>query len=475
MSAENLLVVSDLHFGEQLLPGAQEDRRRAVELADQAFREFLRYHAARRQHGRPWRLVIAGDMFDFMSVVVPAGDHGPASDDEKRFGLHRGARAGVERMRQIGLAHHAVFRELVRFAAAGHRVDIVAGNHDIELILPEVVAELRAQLAIAGATDREQARIAVVPWFVHVPGVAWIEHGHHYDEGCSFEFNLAPCDPDDGKVLHNADYAAIRYLSTALPGVDASAVEEWSFWGFLAFGLSLGALGFYRILAAYTRFVGSLIRVRGLHRSVAKRSERRRQHASRIAGMASSSGVAEETLHAVDRLSRTPLTTSWKRLGRMLMLDRCGVMFSSALAIVALLVLVPLGWAIAGAGLIAGAAFGASRVLGRHLVTSQLPIRSIPKRLQKIVQAPVIVFGHTHDPRWQSIHGAGAVYVNSGTWLPATRPGLRRAFTHVMISPRDQQAPKVELRQWRDGAPMPFSVADDAQAALPMPVTVVGV
>jgi hypothetical protein len=165
----------------------------------------------------------------------------------------------------------------------------------------------------------------------------------------------------------------------------------------------------------------------------------------------------------------------------MLMLDRCGVMFSSALAILALLVLVPLGWAIAGAGIIAAAAFGASTVLGRQLVTSQLPLRSIPKRLHRIVQAPVIVFGHTHDPRWQSIPGTdrsgspGAVYVNAGTWLPATRPGLRRAFTHVMISPRDQQAPTVELRQWRDGAPMPFSVADDAHAALPIPVTVVGV
>ena len=54
------------------------------------------------------------------------------------------------------------------------------------------------QLATAGADARALARIAVVPWFVYVPGVAWIEHGHVYDEGCSFEFNLAPMDPKDG-------------------------------------------------------------------------------------------------------------------------------------------------------------------------------------------------------------------------------------------------------------------------------------
>jgi len=35
----NLLVVSDLHFGEELLPGASPERRRAVELASTAFRE----------------------------------------------------------------------------------------------------------------------------------------------------------------------------------------------------------------------------------------------------------------------------------------------------------------------------------------------------------------------------------------------------------------------------------------------------
>ena len=67
----NILVVSDLHFGEELLPGASIGRRRAVELASSAFREFLRYHTVRRRDGRPWRLVINGDFFDFMSVVIP--------------------------------------------------------------------------------------------------------------------------------------------------------------------------------------------------------------------------------------------------------------------------------------------------------------------------------------------------------------------------------------------------------------------
>jgi hypothetical protein len=93
------------------------------------------------------------------------------------------------------------------------------------------------------------------------------------------------------------------------------------------------------------------------------------------------------------------------------------------------------------------------------MVASQLPMRGVPRRLAPLVNAPVIVFGHTHDPRVQP--EGGHVYVNAGTWLPATKPGLRKSFTHVLIQPRPGSAPEVELRQWRDGASLPFAVAEE--------------
>src|ERR1041384_7338316 len=174
----NILVLSDLHFGEELLPGASPERRRAIELGDAAFREFLRYHAVRRRDGRTWRLVIAGDLFDFMSVVVSGTKDRPAkSADERHFGLGRGVQPGVERMRRICEAHRGLLGELVRFAAAGHTIDILVGNHDIELLAREVVDELMRRLAAAGGDNRALARIGVLPWFIYLPGVCWIEHG----------------------------------------------------------------------------------------------------------------------------------------------------------------------------------------------------------------------------------------------------------------------------------------------------------
>ena len=460
----NILVVSDLHFGEELLPGASQERRRAVELGASAFREFLRYHSVRRRDGRPWRLVIAGDLFDFMSVVIPGTKDRPAKTaDERRFGLARGAQAGVARMRLICDAHRPVLAEMGRFAAAGHTIEILIGNHDVELLSADVVAELMRQLAAAGADDRARPRITVVPWFVFVPGVCWIEHGHVYDEGCSFEFNLAPMDPKDGWLIYNADYAAIRYLGSAVPELDPHGIEEWGLWGYTRYTMGLGLRSGSQVWVAYARFVSALFAARRLHRSFKRSDRRRREHRTRLAEVARAGGISLETAGAIDRLARTPLTVSGRRLGRMLMLDRFGIGAGSFVALVLLLLLAPLGWAALGAIAVIAAAVTLTRWLGQHMVTSQLPMRAVPQRLRGLVDAPVVVFGHTHDPRWQKLR-SGGLYVNTGTWLPATRPGLRRSFTFVLIQPPAQAdaPPSVELRQWREGVSQSFDAGAGA-------------
>jgi UDP-2,3-diacylglucosamine pyrophosphatase LpxH len=467
--ASNILVVSDLHFGEELLPGATPERRQAVEIGARAFRDFLHYHTSRRLGGRPWRLVIAGDLFDFMSVVVPGTPDLPAkTHDERRYGLDRTPASSVIRMRRICENQPGLIADMVRFAAAGHSIDIVVGNHDIELLMPEVCAELDRQFRKAGASDAAAARIRIVPWFIYVPGVAWIEHGHVYDEGCSFEFNLSPADPHNGRVLMNADYAAIRYFATTVPEIDPHGIEEWGFWGFMQYGWDIGARSFLRLWGGYGRFAAALVRARTAHRSHRGRDSRRRAHRERLGQVAEAGGISVETASAIDRLARTPMTTSWRRLGRMLMLDKFGVGIGLTLIILALLLLMPFLWALLGAGIAFGGAAYLHRWLGKHMVTSQLPMRAVPMRIRKLVDAPIVVFGHTHDPRWQPLRDGG-LYLNSGTWLPATRPGLRRSFTHILIQPRVQGGPLVELRQWREGTSQPFDAKADLGAGVTMP------
>ena len=133
------------------------------------------------------------------------------------------------------------------------------------------------------------------------------------------------------------------------------------------------------------------------------------------------------------------------------------------------MIAVSLGWALLGAAVVVLAAAALTRWLGRHMVTSQLPMRAVPQRLRKLVDAPVVVFGHTHDPRWQKLR-SGGLYINAGTWLPATRPGLRRSFTFVLIQPDASSAapgpPTVELRQWREGVSQPFDVGPSIGTSL---------
>ena len=147
------------------------------------------------------------------------------------------------------------------------------------------------------------------------------------------------------------------------------------------------------------------------------------------------------------------------------MLDRFGIGIGSAVAILVLLLAVSLGWALVGAAVVVLVAAAITRWLGRHMVTSQLPMRSVPQRLRKLVDAPVVVFGHTHDPRWQKLR-TGGLYINAGTWLPATRPGIRRSFTFVLIQPRDAGPPAVELRQWREGVSQAFDAGANLGAGV---------
>ncbi|HEY5920149.1 MAG TPA: hypothetical protein VIV11_00705 [Kofleriaceae bacterium] len=464
----NILVVSDLHFGEELLPGATTERRHAVELGARAFRDFLRYHASRRLGGRPWRLVIAGDLFDFMSIVVPGTRELPArTHDERRFGLDRGRRAGVYRMQRICENHRELLADMARFAAAGHYIDIIVGNHDLELLDPAVADELIYQLRLAGADERSAPRIRVVPWFVYEPGVAWIEHGHVYDEACSAEFNQAPYDAN-GRLIPNADFAATRYLATAVPEIDPHGIEEWSFWGYIRYGWDVGMRNLGALLVSYGRFSASLIKSHVAHKSFKGRDHRRRTHRERVRQIADDNGVAHDTLFAIDRLARTPMTLSFRRLGRMLMLDRFGTYVGAFLLLFLLWVLAPILWALLGTVAVIGGAVALQTWLGKHHVTSQLPMRAVPMRIKKLVDAPVIVFGHTHDPRWQPLR-SGGLYINCGTWLPATRPGLRRSFTHALIQPRAGALPLVELRQWRDGVSTPFDAGADLGAGVTAP------
>jgi UDP-2,3-diacylglucosamine pyrophosphatase LpxH len=475
------LVVSDLHLGEDLLPGASEENKSAVAMAGTAFCEFLRHHARFRVDGRPWRLVINGDLFDFMSVRV---DEVPLRPGEASHSLGAGRRedASIVRMRVMGARYRSVFAQMMRFAGAGHRIEIIIGNHDQELMWPSVWAELQKALVAACPTgvdaDAALARIGLHRWFIHEPGVAWIEHGHQYDDACAFEFNLASTDPRTAELVTNVDYAALRYISAAAPDVDTHGTEEWSFGGYLRFVSSRGPAALAHYVASYARFVRALFAARRVHRSIRVRRERAGIHDRALDQLSASTGVPRRTLDRVDRLARSPMTRSTRRLMRMLRLDRMLLLLGTLVVALVALVALPTWAGVIAAAVAAAAGYKTAELIGPPPAV-QAAMTYVPRQIAAIVDVPVVVFGHTHEPLNMPL-GDGARYLNAGTWLPAIRPGLLRSFTHVAIL-RDADGARCELRQWKNGAsrpyverrdPTPAPIAEPASAPVPVSVPV---
>ena len=467
----NILVVSDLHLGEELMPGISDDRRRAVEMAETAFLEFMRHHQRFRVGGRPWRLVINGDLFDFMSIQVGLSEGiAVRTPDERRLGAGRRPDAAVARMRILGNRYRAVLTQMMRFAGAGHTIDIVAGNHDLEIAWPAVWAEFERSLRIASPAgvdaDAALQRFTLRRWYIYEPGVVWIEHGHQYDEACSFEYGLAPADPRTGELVLNVDYAALRHMGTAAPDIDTHGTEEWTFGGFMRYALSDGVFRFGRYFASYTRFVASLWRSRQVHRSVRVRQVRAAEHNRAMNALCAETGVSRDALDHVDALARAPMTKSARRLMRMLRIDRWLICSGVALLALAGLLLLPL-WAgviVAIAAVLAG--YRATTLIGpAPAVQAAMP--HIPGRIRQVIDAPVVVFGHTHEPLNLPL-ADGGVYLNSGTWLPAVRPGLTRSFTHVAIMRDESGAAHAQLRQWKDGQSKPFVERDPTPVPAPL-------
>jgi hypothetical protein len=260
-----LLLFSDLHISAGA-EGAAEDFHHDEEIA-----RFLDHAAAR---ARRLRVIVLGDFLDFLtSEPRTAGPRRPNTTEAATLG----------KLGRIAAAHPAVLAALGRLLAAGARVTLVPGNHDIELLRPST-AELLGQLAAEAAGEPAAPEaLDVAPWLVHVPGVLYAEHGSQYDDlnaWATVTQPWAPSRPGEIEQPLGAQAAAHGLGLGARPGRAA----RWARQG--AFGLE----------AARTLM------------GLGSRSRRRRAasyRAGALAAQAEEIGLPPATLAAIDRLSET--------------------------------------------------------------------------------------------------------------------------------------------------------------------------
>ncbi|MFN0245255.1 MAG: metallophosphoesterase [Kofleriaceae bacterium] len=187
------VIVSDLHLG----PGTEDDRFEGIEdfYADAEWSQFL----AREGAKGPTDIIIAGDFIEFWQIAtalraLPRPDAsaqpptGPVLGADRAFG--RTAISLVLR------AHPEVFRAIGRFLDSGdHRVIVIAGNHDADLLWPDV------QLAIARAVGpRDLSRLVFLDAVAYVHGGVYVAHGHELDAANRFETQHAPFGRDTNRT-----------------------------------------------------------------------------------------------------------------------------------------------------------------------------------------------------------------------------------------------------------------------------------
>jgi len=243
-----LLIISDLHLSEGWHEQIKRVSRHEDFFFDTNFERFLNYLVQEaKERNITYKLVINGDFVDFLQVVRTDLLRGKKeingeklTREEKEFGLGTSPAKTIWKLNILLKGHQIFFTNLARFLALGHQLIIVAGNHDIEWIMPEVQllneTELKGEKQVS---TKIQENIVFSPWFFYDSNLsAYIEHGCQYDELNSFDYFLYPYFPDKKHIYLPAGSFFVRYLfnkvESSFPFADnikpMSRFIRWSLW-----------------------------------------------------------------------------------------------------------------------------------------------------------------------------------------------------------------------------------------------------
>lgn len=277
----NYLFVSDLHLSEGRNAQSGLIHRNEDFFEDRAFAEFIAYHVALSRnpatavyHQKPWKLVINGDIFDFLQVtslpeegtellaICDTTQYKDLRPNEVKFGLGTKAKEIVWKLSQVAQGHPLFFQALAWFLAqGGNELICMKGNHDIELYWPAVQHHMKTLLAEAyqdwyGRCRHEQecplpdydelpesldpnilrSAVHFPPFHLYEPGLFYVEHGCQYDPAnafLNFDKPLLPHDPESIELPEGSLF--VRYFFNAIENIHPFAdnlkpISRYAFW-----------------------------------------------------------------------------------------------------------------------------------------------------------------------------------------------------------------------------------------------------
>jgi UDP-2,3-diacylglucosamine pyrophosphatase LpxH len=476
----NILVVSDLHLGCELKAGGREARRTAL---DRQLASFIDWHANNRTEGRPWRLILNGDIVDFVAITLtPAPREATPfaiSAEERQYGLAPEEAKCVWKLARVAERHGEVFDALGRFLLKGNSIHIVRGNHDAEFHWPAVQAEWRRLLiARTGATRpsvfrRLASAIEFHAWFYLEPGFFYAEHGNAHDRyslQTGFFAPVAEAERGAEMALPLTSQVLRYFVNRYTQGEDLDDADTWGVVEYLKWVFKMGNP--LQIAADYFMMVFRLTY------PILRQSMRLSRKVARVAGRAMDNklgeddrlatvrqllgrfvGASEGQVRSLLAVASRPAEQSLFDSAQLFYLDRMVlslVCFAGAVEVLRL----PVGWGFRLAAFAAvGIVFGAlNAILARQRETDAHPLLlQAARRVAEIFDVRYVVMGHSHRATSEPV-GASARYFNTGSWTNARQS---EGFPHVCVEGR-----VAELRRWK-GPPALAPAAEPSAAEAP--------
>lgn len=444
----NLLLLSDLHLGEQLPQEAREHVQERASFQDQQFFSFLQHYAHHKVRQKPWRLVIAGDLLDFMHLHVPHEDarwYVPSWDQ-------KGAKLKLQHLFQL---FPQTFLGMATFLHAGHQLHIITGNHDAELNLPQIqdlffqhLLDLAQQHGMEELAHDLHNRLYFCPWYYAEEGLIHIEHGHLHDPLCTVESFLQP---DTEAPLRSVSHLAVeaQYLCQESFGcVTAHEADQWGAYDIARHIFRQPLQQQTHILKVAAKSVYRLFSLSWQQRPASLSTRDLEVVSARY-------GLCPQKLEKLHKSHSLPLYARTFDLLQMLYLDRLLLVILTAWLVTKSLRSSASHTTIAGMMTLISFAFvGIYMYLSRRFpVTATAP--SLLKAAYSIadhLRVPLTIFGHNHQFEHRDL-GDGHHYINLGTWSPTFDEEEHRPQNSGVLS---QQQPFLMIQHVDDALQVDF-------------------
>ncbi len=459
---ENLLILSDLHLGEACKEHSRIEYLKRGARLDEEFCLFLERHKLQRPGNRPWRLVLTGDTFDFLQVTLsPAG----STNSERRYGLGTREPESVWKLERLAERHRRAFLYLADFVGAGNRLEVVSGNHDVELFWPAVrqtLVQILTQLYFGGESleqtpEEFAARIHFSSWFYYQPGLIYLEHGHRLDPFCATPPQLCPLRPHgEAELTQPVSGLAIRYFANLERGFKTHDKEHW---GLREYYRYYRAQGFGGIAGILKRYLGLSLRSFRYYLEHGRfQSERAlEEHQHHLRELAEHGKLSLEQLGALEAQSAHSVTSDLFGLYTTLGLAEWTGGFLS-LSTLILILNSSWGWFFESLllfGALGSALFWVRWSHARYPNATRGAQRHAAEAISQLLEVPVVVMGHTHSPlRLRMKHDHRALYLNTGCFLPPEQPSHAGdqpcdcPSTFILLEHSPYGQPKPRLQRW---------------------------